>query len=661
MVLLAILLVGAFTLTLALKGPDLSAKDKAKSSKKSALPTGLALVPPDAVGFGYVRVADLWNSDLGKKLRQRFPKETTKMQEGLKKSLGLTPRDIESCTVPYYSFRPGRLFGGGVSERFGGSGTSIKEEPGKDKVKIDKGDQEKPELKKDSKPKDGAEKKHEPAPAEQTFETAASSDQGAEAEKSGFGPPTLILTTVEQYDRDTILNSVIPNSEKKTVKGKTYYVPKKVNPWSSALHFVSKRTFVISGVGRLRHMLANPVAANSRGPLRAALRSAAEKHHIAGGIQFVAKQGKKAAGARLGLVLGGDESGLVAHALYPLIRLQSAAYTVDVDKEIQATVRLGFPGEKQSKEAVAAIRDGLVLLRVFGLGAIQSRMNDLLADTEKAKAQESVMLAIVLLKKIGSALSSAKVEREKGALRIVLRAKTDPDALDDEARVALKDWKGNDRIRAALKRRKIKNDLRQLGIAMHSHNDTFKFLPAASFQGQLPKAAPNFHKGLSWRVALLPFIEQGALGALYNQFHLDEPWDSPHNIKLLDKMPKIYAPPRGVKNKVKYGTFYQAFVGNGAAFDQKQEMSIPRSFPDGTANTILLVEASKAVPWTKPEDIPYNPKKPLPKLGAAFDNGFFVLMADASTRFIKNTISKETLHAAITRAGGEVLGSDWDE
>jgi len=158
----------------------------------------------------------------------------------------------------------------------------------------------------------------------------------------------------------------------------------------------------------------------------------------------------------------------------------------------------------------------------------------------------------------------------------------------------------------------------------------------------------------------LPFIEQGALGALYNQFHLDEPWDSPHNIKLLDKMPKIYAPPRGVKNKVKYGTFYQAFVGNGAAFDQKQEMSIPRSFPDGTANTILLVEASKAVPWTKPEDIPYNPKKPLPKLGAAFDNGFFVLMADASTRFIKNTISKETLHAAITRAGGEVLGSDWD-
>jgi hypothetical protein len=115
-----------------------------------------------------------------------------------------------------------------------------------------------------------------------------------------------------------------------------------------------------------------------------------------------------------------------------------------------------------------------------------------------------------------------------------------------------------------------------------------------------------------------------------------------------------------VKTDVPFGTFYQAFVGNGAAFEPKEVSSIPRSFQDGTSNTILIVEANKAVPWTKPEDIPYDPKKPLPKLGAAFENGFFVLMADASTHFIKNTVSKKTLHAAITRAGGEVLGSDWE-
>jgi hypothetical protein len=235
---------------------------------------------------------------------------------------------------------------------------------------------------------------------------------------------------------------------------------------------------------------------------------------------------------------------------------------------------------------------------------------------------------------------------------VVLRAKMDPDTLDEEVQAALKDWKSDDRIAAALKRRKIQNDLRQLGIAMHNHNDTYKFLPPPATQDKNGKPL------LSWRVAILPFIEQENL---YRQFKQDEPWDSEHNKKLLAMMPKVFAPPRGVKTKDKYSTFYQVFVGNGAAWENGRKMSIPRDFTDGTSNTILLVEAGKAVPWTKPEDIPYDPKKPLPKLGAAFEKGFFVVLADASVRLIKNTISQETLHAAITRAGGETLGIDWND
>src|SRR5438874_420269 len=46
---------------------------------------------------------------------------------------------------------------------------------------------------------------------------------------------------------------------------------------------------------------------------------------------------------------------------------------------------------------------------------------------------------------------------------------------------------------------------------------------------------------LSWRVSLLPYLQRGDL---YNQFHLDEPWDSPHNIVLLDRMPDVYRCPR---------------------------------------------------------------------------------------------------------------------
>src|SRR5262249_6556434 len=110
----------------------------------------------------------------------------------------------------------------------------------------------------------------------------------------------------------------------------------------------------------------------------------------------------------------------------------------------------------------------------------------------------------------------------------------------------------------------------------------------------------------------------------------------------------------------RFATYYQVIFGSGAAFEDKKTMRIPASFPDGTSNTILIVEAEKAVPWTKPADIPYDPKKPLPKLGGMFKDGFHVTLADGSARFVKRGVSDTTMRAAITRDGGEVLGSDWD-
>jgi len=76
--------------------------------------------------------------------------------------------------------------------------------------------------------------------------------------------------------------------------------------------------------------------------------------------------------------------------------------------------------------------------------------------------------------------------------------------------------------------------LKQMALAFHSYMEQ---------HGRLPPAAICDAKGrplLSWRVALLPFIAQGEL---YRQFKLDEPWDSPHNIKLLDQMPATYDSP----------------------------------------------------------------------------------------------------------------------
>ena len=65
---------------------------------------------------------------------------------------------------------------------------------------------------------------------------------------------------------------------------------------------------------------------------------------------------------------------------------------------------------------------------------------------------------------------------------------------------------------------------------------------------------------LSWRVAILPYIEQQGL---YQKFKLDEPWDSPHNQALLKEMPSTYVCPSRAQVEP-FTTTYQVFTGKGA-------------------------------------------------------------------------------------------------
>jgi hypothetical protein len=195
------------------------------------------------------------------------------------------------------------------------------------------------------------------------------------------------------------------------------------------------------------------------------------------------------------------------------------------------------------------------------------------------------------------------------------------------------------------------NNLRQIGLAMHNFHDTHGALPApASYDGD---GKPL----LSWRVHILPYIEQDAL---YKKFKLDEPWDSKHNKELIKEMPTFYKVPGGMK--VDDGkTCYLVPTGDDTIFPKGEAGSEKglklTAITDGTSNTIMVVEAApdKAVPWTKPEDWEFDADKPNKGLVGHRPNSFLALFADASVHRIPKSTKDETLKALFTRAGGEVV------
>ena len=199
------------------------------------------------------------------------------------------------------------------------------------------------------------------------------------------------------------------------------------------------------------------------------------------------------------------------------------------------------------------------------------------------------------------------------------------------------------KVQGAAARLKDSSNLKQIGIALHSYHDANAVLPAQDGRG-----------GLSWRVYMLPYLEQEAL---YKQFKLDEPWDSENNKPLADKMPAVFASPLATDPPNQ--TRYKVFTGKETPFVRGAKVKFA-DITDGLPHTIMVAGGGAPVIWTKPDDIEVTPALAPAVLALPGHTGCNVLMCDGSVRWTElNRLNAAKLKALITRDGNEALDFEW--
>ncbi|MCS7045570.1 MAG: DUF1559 domain-containing protein [Gemmataceae bacterium] len=349
----------------------------------------------------------------------------------------------------------------------------------------------------------------------------------------------------------------------------------------------------------------------------------------------------------------GKPTGTVGRALNDAIKSRGMAAAIVVPPEFVQQAPAALP---QQVPFLPPIDDKLQKVKSLYLSAelsdqfrlsLSIDMNDAAAAAELEKgARELVNLgkgALVFLGKTPElhelkqfaerALNDLKITTQGNEVGLVLEtdAKAVRNVLNQLGEMAQKTRTAAGRIQAT-------NNFKQIALAWHNYADA---------HGSFPPQTSS--RGLSWRVMILPYIEQEQL---YRQFKLDEPWDSPHNKKLIPLMPAVFALPD--RPAPPGSTYIQTFVGpNTINADAQKGLSF-RAIRDGTSNTLLIAEAESAVEWTRPADIEVRPDGPI-RLGASSPNGTLAAFCDGAVRIIPRSVTQQVLRWLIDPRDGNVI------
>jgi hypothetical protein len=435
-----------------------------------------------------------------------------------------------------------------------------------------------------------------------------------------------IFLTSKDCDEKKLLDQIMPDRSEET-EGKHKYYSTKKGPDSWAMYFHSKRVFVLGSQRGVKACLDQIDKPAKDGPLKEAIKEAGGKRHF---------------------VAAGSLPSMVTAMAKQKLPPEMKPFAALLDTEVVMLASDLF-GSVQQSEITLTFADSDKAGK--GKDAAEALKKFAIAKLPELKAQMGFNVvppeARGLVDAIETTLKEAKVEQKKD--RVVLSFKFQGD-MTDLMRPSLQ------KVFEAAGRTQGLNNLRQIGIALFNYENAM---------GRLPPPMSYDAKGqplLSWRVHLLPYLEQEKL---YNEFHLNEPWNSPHNLMLLNRMPPMYRIPGQPPNATT--THYQVFVGDFQA--PFLRMFAPNSPPhnaqvrrlteivDGTSNTIAVAEAAGAVPWTKPEDVPFAPSPQgfsAAKLGLPGAATFNVVLFDGQVRSFPKSISPMNLQAWITPNLGDI-------
>jgi len=211
------------------------------------------------------------------------------------------------------------------------------------------------------------------------------------------------------------------------------------------------------------------------------------------------------------------------------------------------------------------------------------------------------------------------------------------------------------KARAVARQRSCEANLLKIGSALRAYEVDHGTLPPAYIPDE------NGKPKHSWRVLILPYLDEQAL---YQQYNFDEPWDGPGNSQLALRMPACYGCPADPDGRALGETNYMVLVG-AKTFFPDANATRSQDASDLSSTTIMVVETPVAgVTWLEPKDLKADRMQFTindgfgVEMGSFHGGGAHVLMADGSVHFLRDITAADYLEGMTTIAGDEPIPSD---